>query len=63
VALQQWSHAVKLAEQHRLEDIGALLAQYAEHLMSKGDLKQAVELYRKAGRKLDAANIMFKVKL
>ncbi|KAF4527968.1 hypothetical protein B566_EDAN014960 [Ephemera danica] len=61
VALQQWSQAVRLAEQHRLEDIAALLAQYAEHLTSKGELGQAVELYRKAGRMLDAANIMFKL--
>jgi len=61
VELQQWSQAVSLAEEHQVEDIEGLLAQYAEYLLNKGDLGQAVELYRKAGRTLEAIKIMMKV--
>jgi hypothetical protein len=50
-----------LAEEHQVEDIEGLLAQYAEYLLNKGDLGQAVELYRKAGRTLEAIKILLKV--
>jgi WD repeat-containing protein 35 len=62
VELQQWSQAVSLAEQHQVEDIEGLLAQYAEYLLNKGDLSRAVELYKKAGRTLEAIKIMINVR-
>lgn len=62
VELQQWSQAVSLAEQHQVEDIEGLLAQYAEYLLNKGDLSGAVELYKKAGRTLEAIKIMLNVR-
>jgi hypothetical protein len=62
VELQQWSQAVSLAEQHQVEDIEGLLAQYAEYLLNKGDLSRAVELYKKAGRTLEAIKIMLNVR-
>ncbi|CAB3360361.1 Hypothetical predicted protein [Cloeon dipterum] len=58
VELQQWSQAVALAEEHQVEDIDGLLAQYAEYLLNKGDLTQAVELYRKAGCTVEAVKIL-----
>jgi WD repeat-containing protein 35 len=61
VELQQWSQAVSLAEQHQVEDIEGLLAQYAEYLLNKGDLSRAVELYKKAGRTLEAIKITINV--
>lgn len=44
-----------------LPEIGRLLDKYASTLMDKGTRLDVVQLYRKAGRYLDAAKIMFDV--
>ena len=51
-----------LARKHDVEDTGALLSKYAAHLVGGRRTTQAVELYRKAGRRLEAANLLFKVR-
>ncbi|XP_076068879.1 intraflagellar transport protein Oseg4 [Oratosquilla oratoria] len=59
VALNQWHEAVELAKQHNVTEIGALLARYASHLLEKGKRLQAIELYRKADKLLDAAKLLY----
>ncbi|PAA80196.1 hypothetical protein BOX15_Mlig011636g3, partial [Macrostomum lignano] len=61
VQLNQWTTAIELAKQHNLRDIDALLTQYANHLLDKNKLVNAVELYRKAGHFLEAAKYMHKL--
>uniref|UniRef100_T1JCY7 Uncharacterized protein n=1 Tax=Strigamia maritima TaxID=126957 RepID=T1JCY7_STRMM len=61
VTLNQWNTAIELARKHHVKEIGSLLAKYAEHLLVKNKIFDAVELYRNANRHLDAAQLMFKV--
>jgi WD repeat-containing protein 35 len=58
VLLNQWDQAVELAEQHSHTQIEGLLTRYASHLLIKNKLFQAVELYRKANRHVDAAKLL-----
>ena len=41
----QWDQAIELAKQHKSRDIDSLLAKYATHLLDKGKILSAVELY------------------
>ncbi|XP_046679205.1 WD repeat-containing protein 35-like [Homalodisca vitripennis] len=62
VTLNQWDQAVALAEQHNsLADIGRLLDKYASTLLAQGTSLEVVQLYRKAGRYLDAAKLMYQM--
>lgn len=62
VTLNQWDQAVALAEKHNmLADIGRLLDKYASCLLEQGTSLEVVQLYRKAGRYLDAAKLMYQV--
>ena len=58
VLLNQWDQAVELAEQHHFQQIEGLLTKYANHLLQKEKLFQAVELYRKANRHTEAAKLL-----
>ncbi|EGD73851.1 WD repeat-containing protein 35 [Salpingoeca rosetta] len=61
VELNQWDQAVKLANEHNVKEIDALLAKYASHLLSKDKLVEAIELYRQAKHHLDAAKHLFQL--
>ena len=61
VELNQWDQAVKLASEHNVTEIDALLAKYASHLLSKDKLVEAIELYRQAKHYLDAAKHLFQL--
>lgn len=61
VHLHQWNMAIDLAKQHNVREIDSLLAKYATHLLEKNNLVHAIELYRKAGRYLEAAKLMYKL--
>lgn len=58
VLLNQWDHAVTLAEEHDFAQIEALLARYATHLLEKGMKMDAVELFRKAGKHAESARLL-----
>eukprot|EP00753_Platysulcus_tardus_P015766 PLAT5272.2.p1 GENE.PLAT5272.2~~PLAT5272.2.p1 ORF type:complete len:1194 (+),score=710.47 PLAT5272.2:43-3624(+) len=58
VMLNQWNHAVKLAEEHSFPQIETLFERYASHLLEKGAILEAIELYRKAQRHVDAARLL-----
>ncbi|GAB6028434.1 WD repeat-containing protein 35 [Chamberlinius hualienensis] len=58
ITLNNWGKAVELAERHRINDISPLLAKYALYLLEKNKTLSAVELYRKAGRNLDALKLL-----
>lgn len=58
IALNQWDQAVELAEAHRLPEIEGLLSRYAARLLAKDDLIAAVELYQKAHKHLEAAELL-----
>ncbi|KAL5015359.1 hypothetical protein ScPMuIL_009629 [Solemya velum] len=61
VHLNQWTAAIDLAKRHNVREIDSLLAKYAQHLLEKNKIINAIELYRKAGHFLEAAKLMFKL--
>ena len=61
VQLNQWNQAIDLAKQHNVQEISSLLAKYAQHLLEKNKIINAVELYRRANHYLDAAKLLYKV--
>ncbi|XP_059152704.1 WD repeat-containing protein 35-like isoform X2 [Physella acuta] len=61
VNLNQWNTAIELAKAHNVREIDMLLAKYAQHLLEKKKVLNAIELYRKAGHYMDAAKLMFKI--
>lgn len=61
VHLNQWNQAIELAKTHNVREIDSLLAKYAQHLLEKNKVVNAIELYRKAGHYLEAAKLLFKV--
>ncbi len=63
VHLNQWNTAIELAKNHNIKEIDSLLAKYAQYLLEKNKLVNAVELYKKANHFLDAAKILFQVLL
>eukprot|EP00397_Hematodinium_sp_SG-2012_P004975 GEMP01004991.1.p1 GENE.GEMP01004991.1~~GEMP01004991.1.p1 ORF type:complete len:1182 (+),score=262.89 GEMP01004991.1:170-3715(+) len=65
VALNQWDLAIDLAQKQELApgQIETLLAQYAKHLLDKNKTIDAVNLYRKANRHIDASRLLQKVTL
>ena len=62
VQLNQWNQAIDLAKQHDVQEISSLLAKYAEHLLEKNKIINAVELYRRASHFLEAAKLLYKVR-
>ncbi|CAN8003269.1 unnamed protein product [Ixodes pacificus] len=61
VSLNEWNNAIELAKEFNIREIDTVLARYAKHLLDEKKVLSAVELYRKANRFLDAAQLMFKV--
>ncbi|EEC01248.1 WD-repeat protein, putative [Ixodes scapularis] len=61
VSLNEWNDAIELAKEFNIREIDTVLARYAKHLLDEKKVLSAVELYRKANRFLDAAQLMFKV--
>ncbi|MCL4131009.1 UNVERIFIED_CONTAM: hypothetical protein GTU68_000378, partial [Idotea baltica] len=61
VELNQWQEAVELAKKHNLTEIGGLLTRYATHLLKKGKRLQAIELFRKADRRIEAAKLIYDI--
>ena len=61
VQLNQWNTAIELAKAHNVREIDSLLAKYAQYLLEKDKIINAVELYRKANHFLQAAKLLFKV--
>jgi WD repeat-containing protein 35 len=61
VLLNQWALAVELAQQHNLQSIESLLTKYANHLLEKERKLEAVQLYRKANRNMEAAKLITEI--
>ncbi|CAH1774582.1 unnamed protein product [Owenia fusiformis] len=61
VHLNQWNQAIDLAKKHNVKEIDGLLAKYAQHLLEKDKKLNAIELYRKASRYLEAARLLFDI--
>ncbi|KAH9492608.1 WD repeat-containing protein 35 [Bulinus truncatus] len=61
VHLNQWNTAIELAKAHNVREIDMLLAKYAQHLLEKKKVLDAISLYRKAGHFMDAAKLMVKL--
>ncbi|KAK3580220.1 hypothetical protein CHS0354_012747 [Potamilus streckersoni] len=61
VNLNQWNMAIDLAKTHNVKEIDSLLAKYAQYLLEKNKVVNAIELYRKAGHYLEAAKLIFKM--
>ncbi|WAR17526.1 WDR35-like protein [Mya arenaria] len=60
-AFIKWNMAIDLAKTHNVREIDSLLAKYAQHLLEKNKIVNAIELYRKAGHHLEAAKLLFKI--
>lgn len=58
VLLQQWDKAVELAETYNYQQIEGLLSKYANELLDQGKEVEAVELYSKANKNLEAAEVL-----
>ncbi|KAH9097856.1 hypothetical protein LEN26_016945 [Aphanomyces euteiches] len=61
VLLNEWERAVTLAETHHFPQIESVLAKYGAHLMRNGKTLQAIELYRRANKSMDAAKLLGKL--
>ena len=61
VAYNEWQMALKLAQENNIDEIDDLLAQYASHLLAEKKYFDIIELYRKANRIHDAANMVLKL--
>lgn len=61
VQLNEWKRAVQIAEEHSLPSIDNLLGRYASKLLAEHNPIAAVELYRKAGRFSDSAQLLGKL--
>uniref|UniRef100_A0A1I7Y670 WD_REPEATS_REGION domain-containing protein n=1 Tax=Steinernema glaseri TaxID=37863 RepID=A0A1I7Y670_9BILA len=62
IQLNQWKKAVELSRQHNLRDVQALLGKHAEQLTGSIEKQlAAVQLFRRAGRYIDAAKIVFNI--
>jgi len=61
ITLNHWDLAIELTEKHASgTQAEPLLAQYANHLLQKGQVFQAIELYRKAGKHMESARLLAK---
>jgi WD repeat-containing protein 35 len=58
IELHHWDKAVALADKHKITDIGHYLVKYANHLVEKNKIPQAIELNRKAGQNNEAAKLL-----
>ncbi|EDV23603.1 uncharacterized protein TRIADDRAFT_50569 [Trichoplax adhaerens] len=61
VNLNQWDQAVNLARANNMKEIDNLLAKYASHLLEKSKVLNAIELYRKASRHVQAAKLLYQL--
>ena len=55
VELNEWDHAMSLAEQHSFQEIDALLGKYASYLLEKEKRIEALDLFRKANKHVEVA--------
>ncbi|KAJ3392142.1 WD repeat-containing protein 35 [Lobulomyces angularis] len=61
VHLNQWSRAIELAKLHKFKEIEALLANYANYLLDRNKVLNAIELYRKANYCQKSARLLFQL--
>ncbi|RHY35208.1 hypothetical protein DYB32_000267 [Aphanomyces invadans] len=61
VVLNEWERAVTLAETHHFPQIESVLAKYGTHWMRNGKTAQAIELFRRANKCMDAAKLLGKL--
>uniref|UniRef100_A0A915PI34 WD repeat-containing protein 35 n=1 Tax=Setaria digitata TaxID=48799 RepID=A0A915PI34_9BILA len=62
IQLNQWERAVELSRTYNLRDVHLLLNRYAEQLTGSNEKTfAAVQLYKRAGKYLEAARIVFDV--
>jgi len=58
VLLNNWTKAVQLAEQYNFPQIEGLLTKQVNSFLEKGDQLKAIELFRRANRATDAAQLL-----
>lgn len=52
---------MSLAKQHELPEVSGQLVRYASSLLGSGKVLSSIELYRKANRFVDAAQLLVEV--
>ena len=63
VRLNQWDEGIRLAKQYNISQVDTLLAKQANNFLEQNKVFNAIELYRKARHYLDAARLMFEVRI
>ncbi|WKY14128.1 hypothetical protein Q1695_000015 [Nippostrongylus brasiliensis] len=64
IQLNNWEMAVSLSRTHKLQDVNVLMGKYVEELKESSERSlAAVQLYRRAGRFLDGARVVFRILL
>lgn len=61
ISLNRWDKALELAEQHQFQQVEGLLTRYAEKLFTSNKRLEAVELYRRANRPTEAAQLICEI--
>ncbi|CAD6193079.1 unnamed protein product [Caenorhabditis auriculariae] len=62
IQLNRWDQADAIAKTHNLANVDQMLAKYAEEVTGSNERSlSAVQLYRRAGRLLDSAKIVFEI--
>ncbi|CBZ53216.1 GA15220, related [Neospora caninum Liverpool] len=61
IRLNEWDTAITLSEQARFQEVEALLTKCARHLLDQSKRIQAVQLYQRAQKPLEAATILMQL--
>jgi WD repeat-containing protein 35 len=59
VHLHFWDAAVRLAEEYKFPEIDVLLTKYGTYLLSKSNVYQAIDVYRKAKKHVEASKLLW----
>eukprot|EP01107_Rhizomastix_libera_P005097 TRINITY_DN1832_c0_g1_i1.p1 TRINITY_DN1832_c0_g1~~TRINITY_DN1832_c0_g1_i1.p1 ORF type:complete len:836 (+),score=248.88 TRINITY_DN1832_c0_g1_i1:50-2509(+) len=61
IALNNWDRGIALAERTKYKNMDVLLSQYADSMLEKGKILNAVQLFRKAAVHNEAAKLLYKM--
>lgn len=63
IKLNHWDKALKLSTEHSLNlNVNQLFEKHVNTLLQRGRILDAVQLYRKANRFVDSAELLFEVR-
>jgi hypothetical protein len=63
IELSQWDMGIELARHYNLNDVKVLLTRQAKSLLNQNKPFDAIELYKKSANYLEAAKLLYGVKI